>query len=123
MKKSKNDNWRSDRCDDEFRSPIVSAVGGNIRLITIQWSYGNTIGDKPNNWIIKPTDRFYFFMGCNYRECVEGGFDLTSIVRDAIKRKEPQTGTMSCCGWEDEERYRNFSCESTLSYVVTVDFV
>jgi len=121
MKKSKNDNWMSDRYDDEARSPIVSAVGGNIRLITIQWNYGNAIGDKPNNWIIKPTDKFYFFMECNYRECVEGGFNLTDIVRDTIRRKEPQAGTMPCRGWGDEERYNKFSCDSTLSYVVTVE--
>ncbi len=46
-----------------------------------------------------PNSYAYFNMECMIKECVDGGFDLTSIVDNMVKNhKKSSKGKMHCCG-------------------------
>ncbi len=46
-----------------------------------------------------PTSYAYFKMECMNKDCINGGFDLTSVISDLIKNhKKSGKGKMSCSG-------------------------
>lgn len=46
-----------------------------------------------------PSHHAYFNMDCMKKDCLDGGFDLTSVVLDMIKhRKKSAKGKMKCNG-------------------------
>lgn len=46
-----------------------------------------------------PADFAYFNMECVNKGCLEGGFDLTSVIASMIKaRKKAGKGKLTCCG-------------------------
>jgi hypothetical protein len=49
-----------------------------------------------------PSSYAYFNMDCMIRDCVDGGFDLTSVITDTIKhRKKLGKGKLVCKGKND----------------------
>jgi hypothetical protein len=51
---------------------------------------------------VLPTDSAYFNMECLIKGCVDGGFDLTSVIKDMVKaRKKVGKGKLVCCGKTD----------------------
>ncbi|MGB9715019.1 MAG: hypothetical protein ACPL1G_01185 [Thermodesulfovibrionales bacterium] len=49
-----------------------------------------------------PTSYAYFNMECMIKGCVEGGFDLTSIIDNLVRNhKKSGKGKMVCCGESD----------------------
>jgi hypothetical protein len=51
---------------------------------------------------VLPVDSAYFNMECVIKGCVEGGFDLTSVISSMVKaRKKVGKGTLVCCGKTD----------------------
>jgi hypothetical protein len=48
---------------------------------------------------ILPTDSAYFHMECAIKECMNGGFDLTSVIAHMVKtRKKVEKGKLFCNG-------------------------
>jgi hypothetical protein len=46
-----------------------------------------------------PTGYAYFNMDCMVRDCVDGGFDLTSVIAHMVKqRKKLDKGKLVCTG-------------------------
>lgn len=51
---------------------------------------------------ICPSDPAYFNMECMIRDCIDGGFDLTTVITDMVKgRKKARKGSLACCGKTD----------------------
>ncbi|MGO9611902.1 MAG: hypothetical protein ACLPX5_02590 [Dissulfurispiraceae bacterium] len=51
---------------------------------------------------VLPTGYVYFKMECMVKGCVNGGFDLTSIITNMVKkRKKSGEGSMVCSGKSD----------------------
>ncbi len=49
-----------------------------------------------------PSSYAYFHMECMMKECVNGGFDLTSVIDTMIKKhRNSETGKMICSGKND----------------------
>ncbi len=49
-----------------------------------------------------PSGYAYFNMDCMIRDCVDGGFDLTSVIADMIKNhKKLRKGKLACNGKND----------------------
>jgi hypothetical protein len=60
---------------------------------------------------------------CIYHECVCGGYDLTQSVTEMLRRLEPQCqGTLTCPGWQDQQRYRRYGCYGRLDFVVRAEY-
>lgn len=51
-----------------------------------------------------PADPAYFNMECMTRDCVDGGFDLSSVIKKMIKaRKKMGKGKLTCRGKTDSD--------------------
>lgn len=51
---------------------------------------------------VLPTDSAYFNMECLIKGCVDGGFDLTSVIKDMVKtHKRVGKGKLVCGGKTD----------------------
>lgn len=51
---------------------------------------------------LSPLDAAYFNMECMTKDCVEGGFDLTSVISEMVKaRRKAGKGRLVCCGKSD----------------------
>jgi hypothetical protein len=66
-----------------------------------------------------PTSYAYFNMECMIKGCVDGGFDLTSIIDNLIKNhKKSAKGKMVCCGENDSlsPDHAHISYEISIKY-------
>jgi hypothetical protein len=59
----------------------------------------------------------YFAIPCPRTLCLDGGFDLESLVRAMLKGKQDVSiGTLICEGWLDPARKANSRCGLRLDY-------
>ncbi|GMX64437.1 hypothetical protein Elgi_37060 [Paenibacillus elgii] len=64
-----------------------------------------------------------FHVDCICWECVNGGYDLNTIVRMSIQDKLPHVaGKMSCQGWQDRQRINKHRCYTKLEYFFTFTY-
>ncbi|MGE5894466.1 MAG: hypothetical protein ACM34I_10460 [bacterium] len=66
-----------------------------------------------------PTSFAYFQMECMNRDCTNGGFDLTSVIRNMVKnRKKTHKGTLACKGDNKvlSPEHASISYEITIRY-------
>ncbi len=78
----------------------------------------------PKTLTFGPQQNAYFYMQCPYRECVQGGFDFSQGVKEAINKQSNEAiGRILCDGWQDQERINKHRCMLSVSYRVTVERV
>jgi len=66
-----------------------------------------------------PTSYAYFNMECMIKGCVDGGFNLTSVIYNLVKNhKKSAKGKMSCCGKSDSlsPDHAHISYEISIKY-------
>jgi hypothetical protein len=66
-----------------------------------------------------PSRHAYFNMDCMIKGCVDGGFDLTSVITDMIKnRNKSRKGTLVCNGKGDAiaSEHASIAYEITIKY-------
>jgi hypothetical protein len=66
-----------------------------------------------------PSQYAYFNMDCMIKGCVDGGFDLTSVITDMIKsRKTSEKGKLVCNG-----KIETLACDhASIAYHITVRY-
>lgn len=68
---------------------------------------------------VLPSDSAYFNMECLIKGCVDGGFDLTSVIKGMIKtRKKVARGKLVCCGKTDS----NTPDHASVEYEIAVQY-
>ena len=68
---------------------------------------------------VLPIDSAYFNMDCLIKGCVDGGFNLTGVIKDMVKtRKKIARGKLSCRGKPDT----NVSDHASLEYEITIQY-
>jgi len=61
---------------------------------------------------VRPSDSAYFNMDCLIKGCVDGGFDLTSVIKKMVKdRKKTGKGKLVCHGKTDADSLNHASIE------------
>lgn len=61
---------------------------------------------------VQPSDSAYFNMDCLIKGCVDGGFDLTSAIKNMVKaRKKTAKGKLICRGKTDTSAAEHASVE------------
>ncbi len=66
-----------------------------------------------------PTDHAYFNMECFSKECVNGGFELTPVIKSMVRtRKKTGNGKLVCKGKNDSHTkgHINMSYEINIKY-------
>lgn len=60
---------------------------------------------------------------CICWECVNGGYDLSTVFYGAIKDKLTETtGSQRCMGWQDRSRINQHRCYTRLEYIFTITY-
>lgn len=91
--------------EDKIASGMISDHYPEVSGIVIHMTYYQ----KASNPILMirtvnffPTSYAYFNMECMIKGCVEGGFNLTSIIDNMVRNhKKSGKGNMVCCGESD----------------------
>src|SRR5580765_4636338 len=64
-----------------------------------------------------------FRVSCPNRECVEGDFDLSVELANAIAcRHESVTGELICQGWRSKTTIGNLPCHTILRYTLDIEY-
>jgi hypothetical protein len=75
-------------------------------------------------WALRftPDHKAFFDEKCPFRECVEGGFDFSSAIREAIDTAQATaTGILRCQGWQDRERIGAHRCLLAAHYTIQIE--
>ena len=68
---------------------------------------------------IFPKDPATFFMGCMMKGCMNGGYNLTKMIVDLIKRRKTSgKGELVCRG----KKENHTSCRARISYEVKITY-
>jgi hypothetical protein len=68
---------------------------------------------------VLPTDSAYFNMECLIKGCVDGGFNLTSVIKNMVKsRKKIGRGKLSCSGKTDT----NVPDHASVEYEIAIQY-
>lgn len=68
---------------------------------------------------VAPSGHAYFNMECMIMDCLNGGFDLTSVIAKMVKgRKKTEKGNMGCCGTNEALAPDHAS----VSYVINIQY-
>lgn len=109
-----------------YSSPTIEYIYPGVAIITINMIFRD---DSHNRVIDTSTDKYlpsqkaFFRIKCHQRECVNGGFDLSSTVSSAVHSDEGRSkGRIICQGWQDRERIGNYHCLWELEYDIIVDY-
>lgn len=100
--------------------PTVGTV--RIDLTFEDFDQREKIPARPGALRFTPEDKAFFELKCPFRECVEGGFDFESAVREAIRTGQAAaTDSKTCEGWQDQERIGKYRCLLKVRYEIHVE--
>jgi hypothetical protein len=72
---------------------------------------------SPQQHDFTPAQRAYFDFECPSKECVRGGFDLTSVISTLVSQRGTEApGSAQCQGWQDRERINKNHCWLKVRY-------
>ena len=95
--------------------PKVSGI--MIHMVYFQKSSDKIFLDRSINFF--PTSHAYFNMECFSKECSNGGFELTQMIKKLVKaRKKTAKGKLVCKGSNDS----NIKDHITMSYDINIKY-
>jgi hypothetical protein len=104
------------------RFPDITSI--QIRRTFVDFDTDKHFTKEPEIWNIPLTMHALFQVECPMYECVDGGFDLTGIVEEMIKNKVVhQDGSVTCPGWQDQERIGQHRCMTKLLYEIDIQYL
>jgi len=100
---------------------FVSDRFPEISAINLHMTYYRSLSTNPVLMVrtinFFPTSYAYFDFDCMTENCSEGGFDLTSIISDLVrKHKKTAQGTLECTGSAVPPGHASISYEIKLDY-------
>ena len=107
--------------EKQFCKTIKEGYSGvsKIKLFFRYHDNDNMVKDSDKEIVIIPESTAFFKFDCPYRECIDGGFDLTIEVTDMLKsHKNIISGQKICNGWQDKERINIHHCLCKLTYKI-----
>lgn len=109
---------RTERKQQKIDAGLVSAHYPDVAGIVIQMSYNQRGISRPLPRVINffPSSSALFRIECLNRDCFDGGFDLTNVIRAMIAHhKEAASGDLSCEG--------TASGHSNINYQVSIQYL
>ena len=106
-----------------LESGLVSERFPEVSGMVIHMTYYQVKGANPvlMERIVNvfPTGHAYFYMECMIRDCVDGGFDLTSTIHGMIKKhKKLAKGKLICPGKTDADT----SEHASIAYEIRIQY-
>ncbi|RIK04519.1 MAG: hypothetical protein DCC49_13350 [Acidobacteria bacterium] len=126
-KRHRDDKNRAYHWARERESPLIAELFPAFESVVIEMEFADDWGDmSPRSRVLNREDgRDYVHIECPNRECVDGGFDLTGAVHEAIRAdlSTAEGQAQSCQGWQDRERIGNHRCLTRLTYRMDIRYV
>jgi hypothetical protein len=101
---------------------LISECFPEVSFIIIQMTYylkGVSEASMVRTVNFWPSRHAYFNMDCMNKDCVNGGFDLTPVIRVMIKKHEKSgVGSLSCKGKISNQA----SQHSRIDYKITIQY-
>lgn len=124
---SKKIDYKAEHKHQEFiRAGYIKDRYPRVKILILELNYKDTNGlAQPfhKSYSLTPENSAFFKYNCPYRECIEGGHDLTQPISDMLKNNKVEcSGKISCQGWQDRERIGKHRCLCELTYKVTVTY-
>lgn len=93
-------------------------------ILNLNFNYDDSYNGNLKK-ILNPTDKAFFRIVCINRDCIYGGFNLSSEIYGMISKKRTKyNGHQVCNGYQDYERYiaRNNHCLCRLDYEIEIKY-
>jgi hypothetical protein len=102
------------------RFPSLASLSIHMDFENPDWG-GNP---SPEQQHFGPEDKAFFEVQCPHWECIKGGFNLLDAVSKSVNRRlEETTGTITCQGWQDQERVGQNRCLLKMKYKITATYL
>lgn len=105
--------------------PAISSVNPRIKKIIIYLDFSKNFeySHKPYFSVLKPSDEIFYAPDCINRSCTKGYFDISSDLYDLVRNNKNEIkGSLTCDGWQDQERIGNHQCFAKVSYTIKAEF-
>jgi hypothetical protein len=120
------DDWNERHHWQRQSSPAIRDVFPCVKVVRIDLTFKHPDGfgdPKPMRLMFGPEQKAFFRIDCLFWECVRGGFDLGSAVRDAVRAQATSArGEQTCQGWQDPERIGKHRCWLVARYEIQIKY-
>lgn len=108
-------------------SPRLLDRFGHIKALTLELSHYSADGNRKTSQfkysVNVETARCVFSFECPNEYCVDGGFDLSDDIRDAVAAQmDEKEGQVSCQGWKSKATVGSQGCGNQLRYLLNLEF-
>ncbi len=114
------------RWEAYHRSPLLKEKYPKVTDLMVKMSFKDYDGGsnpEPRQEKYSPESKAFFKIACPHRECVSGGFDLSSAIDKLVtSRLGKLDGTITCQGWQDKERINKHRCFLELNYAISAKY-
>ena len=108
-------------------SPSIAEAYPEVVSVGIELEYFDSETGKLTNKIthtIPNSAKTYYKISCPCRECVGGGFDISSALSTMLRAKSPShSGESTCHGWQDQERISKNHCYTKIRYTLSAVYI
>jgi|ERR1043165_4648635 hypothetical protein len=108
-------------------SPSLAEKYPELKSLTVELGYYDSAGRSRNSQIKLTVnlqyERSVFQFGCHNPECVEGNFDLSSVLAQAVAGRETYVdGEIRCGGWRNRAGIGVNPCGNLLRYELMLGY-
>ena len=105
----------------------LSETFPNLKSLSALLSYFGPFGRTPQSELKCTFNlahaKALFRFACPNPECVEGNFDLSAALAQAVaERQETITGELRCQGWQSKTTIGEVYCDQVLRYNLVLEF-
>ncbi len=112
----KHQKWVAAKTVKEIFSDITKI---NVNIEFVDYDDSSKTFKKEQSW--GANSKAIFEVACPYRECVDGGYDLQSVISCLYESGESECkGELVCQGWQDQERIGKNRCFLTAKYTLII---
>ena len=114
---------RESRDYNYLNSPLIHELYPGIESIRMHLEFSDMDmqgNPEPADFTYEPNSKAHFERPCPYRECINGGFDLSQGISHAVRSNQEITGELTCQGWQDSERINKHRCLLKCEYRISV---
>lgn len=115
---------REKRHQSYMAAPMVGKKFPGVSELTVAMRFSDPEGKvhpSPHKRLFAPEMQGFFEFQCPLKDCVGGGFNLTTAIPKAFSnRRTGSTGKMVCQGRREREGAADHTCRLELQYTVTM---
>ena len=108
-------------------SPLLLDRFSHIKALTLELSHYTADGCRKTSQLKYSVNleaaRSVFSFECSNEHCIDGGFDLSDEIRDAVAaHMDEKEGQVSCQGWKSKTTVGSLGCGHQLRYLLNLEF-